>query len=207
MASLENVKKVIKKICSIGNLGQHVCFFGGAVPYIFYNEESNREHSDIDVLVDEKYMDYIRKLAKQNNIYIPKLDSLNLNLDDDYGFKVFIDGVYVEFEPMSIDNGTLIRKDFSPNKKQAGIEKIPFQHINDLIIELNIDDVKTYAQSNELIKISKEKYRRDKDLVDIKFIDSHGIDTEKYNRVKKSVEFSIVSISSYDELEGKYTKR
>lgn len=44
MSSLYEIKSVIKKISSIENLGQHVCFFGGSVPYIYYNRESNREH-------------------------------------------------------------------------------------------------------------------------------------------------------------------
>ena len=138
MSSLYEIKSVIKKISSIENLGQHMCFFGGSVPYIYYNRESNREHSDIDVLVDEKYIDVIRQLAKQSNLYIPKFDSLNLDLGDDYGLKIFIDGVYVEFEPMFIDNGMLVRKSFSPNKEMAGIEKIPFQELTDLIVEIDI---------------------------------------------------------------------
>ncbi len=203
MADLSRIKNVVKRISSIGNLGQHMCFFGGSVPYMYYNKESNRDHSDIDVLVDEKYMDVVRQLAQQNNLHKPELDSLNLNLDDDYGFKLFIDGVYVEFEPMSIDNGNLVRKSFSPNRKLAGAETIPFQQLTDLIVEMDIDGIKTYCQSPELIKIDKEKYKRDKDLLDISFIDSQGIDTEKYERVKKMVELSSVSMKSYDDLNSK----
>ena len=205
MASLNNVKAVVKKISTIENLGEHLCFFGGSVPYIYYNKESNREHSDIDILVDEKYIDYIRQLAKQNNLYIPEFDSLNLNLGDDYGLKIFIDGVYVEFEPMLIDNGMLVRKSFSPNKELAGIESIPFEVLTDLIVEIDIDGVKTYCQSPELIKGEKEQYKREKDILDISFIDSQGIDIDKYRRVKKAIELSTASISSYEDLRSKKT--
>ena len=205
MASLHEIKAVIKKISAIENLGQHICFFGGSVPYIYYNKESNREHSDIDILVDEKYIDDIRQLAKQNNLYIPKLDSLNLGLNDDYGLKLFIDGVYVEFEPMLIDNGMLVRKSFSPNKELAGIESIPFEVLTDLIVEIDVDGVKTYCQSPELIKGEKEQYKREKDLSDISFIDSQGIDIDKYRRVKKAIESSTASISSYEDLKSKKT--
>ena len=166
MSSLNEIKAVIKKISEIGNLGQHMCFFGGSVPYIYYNKESNREHSDIDILIDKKYIDVIRQLAKQNNLYIPKLDSLNLDLGDDYGLKIFIDGVYVEFEPMYIDNGMLVRKSFSPNKELAGTESIPFKELTDLIV---------------------------------------SIDIEKYHRVKKSLELSETSITSYEDLRSKKT--
>ncbi|MBE6139834.1 MAG: hypothetical protein E7174_05005 [Firmicutes bacterium] len=205
MSSLYEIKSVIKKISSIENLGQHVCFFGGSVPYIYYNRESNREHSDIDVLVDEKYIDVIRQLAKQSNLYIPKFDSLNLDLGDDYGLKIFIDGVYVEFEPMFIDNGMLVRKSFSPNKEMAGTEMIPFEELTDLIVAIDIDGIKSYCQSPELIKAGKEQYKREKDLLDISFIDSQGIDIEKYHRVKKSLELSETSITSYEDLRSKKT--
>ena len=205
MSRLYEIKSVIKKISAIGNLGQHMCLFGGSVPYIYYNKESNREHSDIDVLVDKEYMDIIRQLAKQNNLYVPKLDSLNLGLNDDYGLKLFIDGVYVEFEPMYIDNGMLIRKSFSPNKEIAGTEILPFDELTDLIIAIDIDGIKSYCQSPELIKAEKEQYKREKDLSDINFIDSQGIDIDKYHRVKKSIESSTTSISSYEDLKSKKT--
>lgn len=203
MASLQSIKAVVKKISSIEPLGQHMCLFGGSVPYMYYNKESNRNHSDIDILMDDEYINIIRELAKQNNLYISELDSLNLGLGDDYGLKLFIDGVYVEFEPMSIDNGNLVRKSFSPNKEIAGIEMIPFQELTDLIVEIDIDGVKTYCQSPELIKGEKEQYRREKDLLDIKFIDSQGIDIEKYNRVRKAIELSNVSMDSYEDLRTK----
>lgn len=205
MSSLNEIKAVIKKISEIGNLGQHMCFFGGSVPYIYYNKESNREHSDIDILIDKKYIDVIRQLAKQNNLYIPKLDSLNLDLGDDYGLKIFIDGVYVEFEPMYIDNGMLVRKSFSPNKEMAGTEIIPFEELTDLIVSIDIDGIKSYCQSPELIKAAKEQYKREKDLLDIRFIDSQEIDVEKYHRVKKSLELSEVSITNYEDLRNKKT--
>ncbi len=200
MASLDDVKKVIKRICSIDNLGKNICFFGGSVPYLYFDKESNREHSDIDILVDEKYLEFVRQLAIEHNLYKPEFDSLSLELGGDYGFKLFINGVYVEFEPMSIQEGMLIRKSFSPDKELAGIEEIPFQELSDLIVELNVDGFKTYCQSPELIKALKEQYKREKDLIDISFIDSQGIDKEKYNRVKKAIELSKTSISSYDEL-------
>ena len=205
MASLYNIKNVLKKIGSIDDLGQHMCVFGGATPYLYFNKESNRKHSDIDVLVDEKYIDKIRQLAQEYNLYKPELDSLNLDLGDDYGLKLFIDGVYVEFEPMFIDNERFVRKDFSPNREEAGVEIIPFQNITDIINEIDIDGVKIYCQSPELTKIQKERYKREKDLIDISFIDSQGIDIEKYNRIMKSLELSTTQISSYEELKNKKT--
>lgn len=187
MSSLDEVKLVMKRIASIEGVGEHLCFFGGSIPYIHFNEQSNREHSDIDVLVEEECMGIIRQIAQQSDHYHPELDSINLGLEGDYGLKIFIGGVYVEFEPMIIKDGVFIRKSFSPNKKLAGMEQIPFSKLDDLIISTTIDGVKTFCESMEMIKVSKEQYLREKDVKDIEFIDSHGIDAEKYARVKRAM--------------------
>lgn len=203
MPSLKKIKSVIKKITTINHLESHICFFGGAMPYIYYNQESNREHSDIDVLVDTEYLNIIRELLKQNNLYDPTLDSVNLGLDKDYGLKAYIDGVYVEFEPMNIKNGVFSRATFSPNKEQAGTEYIPYTNIEDLIISIEIDGINSFTLSMELIKIIKEKYRRPKDLQDIAFIDKHGINQEKYLRISESIKNTNTVMHYYDELRKK----
>lgn len=200
MPKLEEVRNVVKKISSIDELKGRICFFGGAMPYIYHGEESGREHSDIDVLVDEEVMGVLRDMFKKAENYRPHLDSINLGLDKDYGFKIFIDGVYVEFEPMSIKDGHLIRSSFSPDKEFAGTEVIPFLEMEDVVIPITIDGISTYTESMELIRASKAKYERDKDLKDIAFIDSHGIDPERYARVVACLKQADVSMSSYEEL-------
>ena len=200
MPKLEEVRNVVKKISSIDELKGRICFFGGAMPYIYHGEESGREHSDIDVLVDEEVMGVLRDMFKKAENYRPHLDSMNLGLDKDYGFKIFIDGVYVEFEPMSIKDGHLIRSSFSPDKELAGTEVIPFLEMEDVVIPVSVDGISTYTESMELIRASKAKYERDKDLKDIAFIDSHGIDPERYARVVACLKQADVSMSSYEEL-------
>lgn len=200
MPKLEEVRNVVKKISSIDELKGRICFFGGAMPYIYHGEESGREHSDIDVLVDEEVMGLLRDMFKKAENYRPHLDSMNLGLDKDYGFKIFIDGVYVEFEPMSIKDGHLIRSSFSPDKEFAGTEVIPFLEMEDVVIPITVDGIRTYTESMELIRASKAKYERDKDLKDIAFIDSHGIDSERYARVVACLKQADVSMSSYEEL-------
>lgn len=200
MPKLEEVRNVVKKISSIDELKGRICFFGGAMPYIYHGEESGREHSDIDVLVDEEVMGVLRDMFKNAENYRPHLDSINLGLDKDYGFKIFIDGVYVEFEPMSINDGHLIRSSFSPDRELAGTEVIPFLEMEDVVIPITVDGISTYTESMELIRASKAKYERDKDLKDIAFIDSHGIDPERYARVVACLKQADVSMSSYEEL-------
>ena len=200
MPKLEEVRKVVKKIGSIEGIGDRMCFFGGAMPYIYHGEESGRDHSDIDVLVDEECMDEVRRLLKEAGIYKEERDSLNLGLDRDYGLKAFIDGVYVEFEPMSIKDGMLTRASFSPDKQVAGFEVLPFLELSDIVIPISVDGVQTYTESMELIRAGKAKYGREKDLKDIAFIDQHGIDEERYKRVIACMENMHVSTASYDEL-------
>ena len=203
MPNLEKIKSVIKKIISTSNLGSHICFFGGSMPYIYHNQDSNREHSDIDVLVDSQYLDPIRELLKQHNLYDPTLDSINLSLDQDYGLKAFIEGVYVEFEPMNITNNVFSRLSFSPDKEIAGTESIPYTYLDDLIIPIDIAGIKTSTQSMELIKVAKEQYRRPKDLQDIAFLNECGINQEKYFRVVEALKNATTVIHSYDDLRQK----
>lgn len=203
MVELDTIKKVVKKIGSVDEIRDHICFFGGAIPYIYYGEESGREHSDIDILVDKNYINVIRELLKQSGIYQEELDSLQLELDGDYGVKAWIDGVFVEFEPISIEDNVLKRYSFSVEKQMFGIEEIPYDNIDDLIIPFEVDGKISYCQSNELNKTEKEKYRREKDLKDAEFIGRHDIDIEKYERVKKAIEESKTTIISFDEAKKK----
>lgn len=198
MANITQIKEVMKKIASYEDIGKHICFLGGSVPYIIAGEESNRDHSDIDILVDEEYIPIIRDLLKLNNKYTEELDSLTYDMGADYGLKVFIDDVYVEFEPMKIEDNQLIRKSFSPRRKLFGTETIPFDDVEDLIIPIEIDEISTYVETPEYIKVDKEKYKREKDLMDIAFIDSLGIDKDKYERVKRNVALSTEKLTSYE---------
>lgn len=206
MANLDRIQSVIEKIVTVPGLGEHVCFFGGSIPYLYHHQESNRDHFDIDVLVDEDFIGYARDILMSSSFYNPELDSINLDIGDDYGLKVFIDGVYVELEPFSIKNGMFTRKSFSPNKQVAGIEKIPYDEISDIIVPFEINGKKSFCQSVEMIKVSKEIYRREKDIYDIEFIDAHGYDNKKYQRVKKDLSFCSDKVQSYDELRATKAK-
>ncbi|MBE6147219.1 MAG: hypothetical protein E7168_02665 [Firmicutes bacterium] len=203
MASIEQVRNVVKKIAST-DIGTHICFFGGSIPYIMMGCNSNREHSDIDILVDEAYMEIVRCLLQEHNLYIDTKDSLNFNVDKDYGLKAYVDGVYVEFEPMKIVNNRLYRRSFSPNSEMVGEEVIEFDQITDLIIPVQVEGINTYFQSMEYIKVQKEKYQRDKDIKDVQFINKCGFDVEKYNRVKMSFDNSYQELQKYsfDEIGG-----
>ena len=44
MPKLDSIREVVKKIASIEELRGKICFFGGAMPYIYHGEESGRDH-------------------------------------------------------------------------------------------------------------------------------------------------------------------
>lgn len=188
MASTVEIRNVISKISNYEDLGKSLCFFGGAMPYIMANQDSGRDHSDIDALILSSQMSHLRESLKKLGLYDEKFDSKTFGLDKDYGIKVYINGIYVEFEPMEVKDNKLYRRSFSFEKKIAGEEITPFEQISDLIIPIDVDGAKCYSMSNEYIKVQKEKYRRPKDIADINFIDSQGIDENKYKRAKYSFE-------------------
>lgn len=84
-------------------------------------------------------------------------------------------------------------------KKVAGIEQIPFENLEDIITTTKAGDAIISFQSVEMIKAQKEIYKREKDLLDIAFIDNQGIDFGKYERVKKSMQSATYNIISYEK--------
>ena len=200
MSSFDRIRSVVAKVAGVPNLGQHICFFGGAMPYIMCEQNSNREHSDIDVLVDTEYMSIVRDYLQANDLYRPELDSMTMNLDRDYGVKAFINGVYVEFEPFILKDGVFTRASFNPDKRLAGEEYLSYVDSSDIMVPINIDGVMTFSETLELIKAEKNKYRREKDLKDMDFIDQQGINTDKYYRVVNSISKATSVIKSFEEI-------
>ena len=72
MPSLDHIKRVVERIASVDEIREHIYFFGGAIPYIYYGEESGRDHTDIDILVDESHIDIIRDILKDHNTMVTR---------------------------------------------------------------------------------------------------------------------------------------
>ena len=72
------------------------------------------------------------------------------------------------------------------------------EDISDVIVPIDFEGKKIYVETLELIRADKSTYQREKDKADIEFIDKHGIDREKYQRVKKGLEESKQTLSSYE---------
>ena len=183
----KKIKDLLIKIASIKVLADNIVIFGGVAPYLMTDTESNRNHSDVDILVSQDKMFLIRDLLIANNIYKSEMDSLNIpELNDDYGVKAVINGIYVEFEPFVVENNKLTRKSFSLDGQMAGEETFTFDNLGDLVVPISLSGIQTRAYSPEFMKVQKEKYYRPKDIKDIDFLNKMVLDEEKYNRVNAS---------------------
>lgn len=191
VSNYSKIKEIILKLNSNEMLKGKLYIVGGTVPYIISNTISNREHSDIDIIVEEKNMNTIREYLQSNNLYDRKLDSLTFeyNKDEvDYGVDCFIDGITVNFAPFKLINNGMLQRNFL-SKQNSGINalvNVTMENIKleDCITIYFVDQVQLKTYNLEMIKIMKEKSKKPKDQVDIKVIDEHGYNKEKYEELK-----------------------
>ena len=102
--TLTQIKKVLDKIeKETSNINVKLYIAGGIVPYLLLNQDSNRLHSDIDLICDIKDMNTLRILAQKYSVYQKQLDSLNFK-NKDYGFEIFINNIKVGIYPFIIKN-------------------------------------------------------------------------------------------------------
>ena len=191
VSNYSKIKEIILKLNSNELLKGKLYIVGGTVPYIISNTISNREHSDIDIIVEEKNMNTIREYLQSNNLYDRKLDSLTFEYNKDkvdYGVDCFIDGITVNFAPFKLINNGMLQRNFL-SKQNSGINalvNVPMENIKleDCITIHFVDQVQLKTYNLEMIKIMKEKSKKPKDQVDIKVIDEHGYNKEKYEELK-----------------------
>ena len=93
MSNYSKVKDIILKLNSEELLKEKLYIVGGTVPYLISNTMSNREHSDIDIIVAANDMNVVREYLKNNNLYIKDFDSIRNSLSQLYlSFKTRVTG-------------------------------------------------------------------------------------------------------------------
>lgn len=190
-----SIVNVLMDIVQHDDLGNIVFVSGGIVPWIISKKDSNRKHGDIDLLVSNENMPKIRKFLSEHNLYDASLDSLNYEnaLGVDYGIDTYIDGISVGFYPYEkTKDRSIIQRSFSPieinGKKDLKTKKIPNIEINDYLSKATLPNGSLIGISSlEIIKATKEKAAREKDIYDIREIDRIGYDVDRYERVKDSI--------------------
>lgn len=73
----QKIKSIILRLCLDENLKDKIIVVGGTVPYLISKKESNREHSDIDIIIKQEDMLLVRKYLKRERL--STLDSLNFS--------------------------------------------------------------------------------------------------------------------------------
>ncbi len=202
MSNYSKIKQIILRLNSDELLKEKLYIVGGIVPYLVSNTISHREHSDIDIIVEEKNMGVIRQYLKNNNLYEEMYDSEEFDYNAeklDYGIDCTIDGITVNFAPFIITDKSIIQRNFL-SKQSNGINALVIATIQDIkfedcILELYINKVHLKTYNLEMIKLMKEKSKKTKDKIDIKVIDDFGYDNEKYKKLKlktDKIKFKVV---------------
>ena len=164
---------------------------GGTVPYLVSNTISDREHSDIDIIVATNNMSDVREYLKKNNLYVKDLDSMMFDYNKnkiDYGIDCVIDGITINFAPFEIFDNTMVQKNFL-RKQSNGINALVTVTLENVKIEdctttIIVDQTKIKTYNLEMVRIMKEKSNKPKDVVDIKVIDEYGYNEKKYDDLK-----------------------
>ena len=76
MSNYSKIKDIILKLNLERILKGKLYIVGGTVPYLVSNTISDREHSDIDIIVATNNMSDVREYLKKNNLYVKDLDSM-----------------------------------------------------------------------------------------------------------------------------------
>lgn len=195
----KKVKSIILRLNQVDSIKNKIIIVGGTVPYLVSKKESNREHSDIDIIVRQENMSFIREYLEREELFVS--DSLNLSYNKmhiDYGVDAIIDGIIVNFAPYEINENTIIQRNFL-TKQSCGMDAlatVTMKNIdmNSVFIETLINGTMIRTYSLEMVKIMKEKSKKKKDSVDIKMIDDFGYDEEIYLTLKerlKDMKFTV----------------
>ena len=191
MSNYSKIKDIILKLNLEKILKGKLYIVGGTVPYLVSNTISDREHSDIDIIVATNNMSDIREYLKKNNLYVKDLDSMMFDYNKnkiDYGIDCVIDGITINFAPFEIFDNTMVQKNFL-RKQSNGINALVTVTLENVKIEdctttIIVDQTKIKTYNLEMVRIMKEKSNKPKDVVDIKVIDEYGYNEKKYDDLK-----------------------
>ena len=180
---------------------------GGIVPWILSGRNSNRKHSDIDIVVEIRNMELIRKYLKDKGYYQKEMDSRFLALNNtqgDYGIDALINGVPVNFAPFEANGDIIIQKNFSL-KALVGYDALMKATMKNIAVE---DYITTYLLKSgvelgsytlEAVKAAKENSNRTKDKIDLCEVEKIGINQDRYNRIKSSIQNMQIECIAYEQ--------
>lgn len=195
----QKVKSIILRLYLEEKLKDKIIVVGGTVPYLISKKESDREHSDIDIIVEKDEMIFIREYLERKQLNT--IDSLKFSYNKsqiDYGVDAVIDGITVNFAPYEITKNEMIQRNFL-TKRACGIDALATVtmegiNTNNIFTKADVEGIQISTYNLEMIKVMKEKSKKKKDKVDIQVIEEFGYDKTLYNHLKeelKDMEFKI----------------
>ena len=179
--SYSEIINVYEKIDKMNKVKIPIYLAGGIIPYILLDEDSERKHSNLDLLCKKEDAKIVREIFRNNNLYEPKRDSLTYTIDGtDYGFQIVIDNVKVDISLYEEIEGGIVEYSFDC-RNRIGRKKDISVKLNDYIKPYVSSDNKKYTTlSLEQLIVKKIVSGGDKDKKDIEKIkECGGISDEK----------------------------
>lgn len=180
-----DIIKVYEKIVSMNKVKTPIYLAGGIIPYVLLNEDSERKHSNLDLLCKKDDAKIVREIFRNNKLYEPKRDSLTYTIDGtDYGFEVVIDNIKVDIALYEETENGITEYSFDL-KSRIGRKKNISVKLNDYIKPYVSSDNKKYTTlSLEQLIVKKLVMGRDKDKKDIEKIkECGGISDDKIKSI------------------------
>lgn len=180
-----DIINVYNKIEKMNKSKAKLYLSGGIVPYVLLNDDSNRKHSNLDLLCSKDDIRMIREVFRKNDLYEPKRDSLTYTINDiDYGFQVVIDKVKVNISVFEENDNGIIEYSFDCHRRIGRIKNINAKLSDYIVPYVSSDNKKYMTLSLEFIIASKLLLNRDKDKKDIEKIqECNGISDDKIKKL------------------------
>lgn len=183
--SFEEVFNVYKKVEKMNKTNAKLYLSCGIVPYVLLGEDSNRKHTNLDLLCSKDDIRMIREVFRKNDLYEPKRDSLTYTINGiDYGFQAVVDKVKVNVAVFEVKDNGIVEYSFDCHRRIGRIKNINAK-LNDYIVPYVSSDNKKYMTlSLEFIIANKLLLNRDKDKKDIEKIqECNGISDDKIKKL------------------------
>jgi len=195
----QEVYKILSELNAAPELTDKLIVGGGIAPYLLIETNSERQHRDADLLVDEKDMTAVRDYLKKHHLYDARYDSLSYQgVTRDHGVTARINGFPVGFYPYNAvtDEATkepaidIYAYSFGETPDQIDLKEshiVGFQKSDLCITKCLSDDSRMKIISPEVVVVSKlgkgKNNLRDKDKQDLQAMVFTRMNAEKMKRI------------------------
>ena len=180
-----DVVNVYNKVMKMNKTKAKLYLAGGIIPYVLLNENSNRKHTNLDLLCSKDDVRMIREVFRKNDLYEPKRDSLTYTVNGiDYGFQVVVDKIKVNVAVFEVKEEGLVEYSFDCHRRIGRIKNINAKLTDYIVPYVSSDNKKYTTLSLEFVVADKLLLNRDKDKKDIeKISECNGISEDKIKKI------------------------